>query len=85
MVGICGSEEKCDVLVNQLGFDGAVNYKNTGMAEKLKSLCPNGIDVYFDNVGGRVSDDVISQVGAYQSVLISRVSTDCNGIGCGSH
>uniref|UniRef100_A0A914WIG1 15-oxoprostaglandin 13-reductase n=1 Tax=Plectus sambesii TaxID=2011161 RepID=A0A914WIG1_9BILA len=70
VVGICGSEEKCEVLVNQLGFDAAVNYKTPDVAEKLKASCPNGIDVYFDNVGGLVSDVVISQMNENGSVIL---------------
>lgn len=61
VVGICGSEEKCRTLVD-LGFSAAINYKLEDVPAKLKECCPNGIDVYFDNVGGAISDSVISQV-----------------------
>lgn len=62
MVGICGSDEKCTVLVEDLGFSAAINYKLEDVPAKLKDCCPDGIDVYFDNVGGAISDAVISQV-----------------------
>lgn len=62
VVGICGSEEKCRTLVEDLGFSAAINYKLEDVPAKLKECCPNGIDVYFDNVGGAISDSVISQV-----------------------
>ena len=62
VVGICGSQEKCDWLVNDLHFSGAINYKIDDVDQKLAELCPDGIDVYFDNVGGDISDSVIKQV-----------------------
>ncbi|MFZ9871477.1 MAG: NADP-dependent oxidoreductase [Steroidobacteraceae bacterium] len=52
VVGIAGSTEKCDYAVKELGFDACVNYKEGNLAAALKSACPRGIDVYFDNVAG---------------------------------
>lgn len=65
VVGICGSEEKCQTLVSQLGFTAAVNYKKGDILPALRDSCPNGVDIYFDNVGGPISDMVISQVSLY--------------------
>lgn len=62
VVGICGSDEKCRTLVEDLGFSTAINYNLKDVPAKLKECCPDGIDVYFDNVGGAISDTVISQV-----------------------
>ncbi len=60
VVGIAGSDDKVRYLIDELGFDGAFNYKSTkNYVEKLKELCPNGIDVYFDNVGGEITDAVV--------------------------
>lgn len=59
VVGIAGSDEKIDYLINELGFDAAVNYKKDSFNEDLKNALPDGVDVYFDNVGGPVSDAVI--------------------------
>jgi NADPH-dependent curcumin reductase CurA len=59
VVGIAGSDEKIDFLINELGFDNAVNYKKDSFADDLEAALPNGVDVYFDNVGGDVSDAVI--------------------------
>jgi NADPH-dependent curcumin reductase CurA len=57
-VGIAGSDEKNQYLTAELGIDAAVNYKSPEMSRALKEACPKGIDVYFDNVGGEVSDAV---------------------------
>ncbi|XP_046550888.1 prostaglandin reductase 2-like isoform X2 [Haliotis rubra] len=65
VVGICGSEEKCAYLTSQLGFDAAINYKAEDVSSRLKETCPDGIDVYFDNVGGDISDKVIQQIAVY--------------------
>jgi NADPH-dependent curcumin reductase CurA len=54
VIGTAGSDEKCRWLVEELGFDGAVNYRAGPVRPELRKLCPNGIDVYFDNVGGEV-------------------------------
>ena len=53
-VGIAGGAAKCDLLVRELGFDAAVDYKAEGLRRALRGACPDGIDVYFDNVGGDV-------------------------------
>ena len=53
VVGIAGSDEKCRWLTEELGFDAAVNYKRAPVFAGLRRECPSGIDVYFDNVGGR--------------------------------
>ncbi|MFN8558575.1 MAG: NADP-dependent oxidoreductase [Dehalococcoidia bacterium] len=55
-VGIAGSAEKCAWLVNELGFDAAINYRTEHVSQRLKATCPDGIDVFFDNVGGQILD-----------------------------
>lgn len=59
VVGIAGGAEKCDYAVNELGFDVCVDHKSAGLNDALKLACPNGIDVYFENVGGAVFDAVL--------------------------
>ena len=54
-VGIAGGEEKCSYVTDELGFDACVDYKAGNLEEDLKNACPNGIDVYFENVGGKVT------------------------------
>src|SRR3546814_20552073 len=52
VVGIAGGADKCKFLIDELGFDGALDYKNEDVHAGLKRECPKGVDVYFDNVGG---------------------------------
>ena len=59
VVGIAGTADKVRYLVDELGFDAAVNYKSPGFQNELKAACPDGVDIYFDNVGGSVTDLVI--------------------------
>lgn len=71
VVGIAGSDEKVRELVGELGFDAAFNYKTAkDYAAELNALCPGGVDVYFDNVGGAITDAVflLLNVGARVSV-----------------
>ena len=60
VVGTAGGQDKCDWLVRELGFDAAVDYKAGGVYRALRAVCPNGIDVYFDNTGGPVLDAALS-------------------------
>ena len=59
VVGIAGSSAKCEFAVNELGFDACVNYKDAEFRDKLDTACPDGIDVYFENVGGMVFEAII--------------------------
>ncbi|MGE5411515.1 MAG: NADP-dependent oxidoreductase [Clostridiales bacterium] len=62
-VGIAGSDEKIHYLKNDLKFDEAINYKkNNDLEMAIQKACPNGVDVYFDNVGGQISDAVLMQL-----------------------
>jgi NADPH-dependent curcumin reductase CurA len=62
VIGIAGGVEKCAWLVSELGFDAAVDYKGGALFKTLKSAAPNGIDVYFDNVGGDVFEACLAQM-----------------------
>ncbi|XP_023367278.1 prostaglandin reductase 2 isoform X2 [Otolemur garnettii] len=70
VVGICGTHEKCLLLTSELGFDNAINYKKGNVAEQLHELCPAGVDIYFDNVGGDISDKVISQMNQNSHIIL---------------
>jgi len=56
VIGIAGGADKCRYLVDVLGFDGAIDYKKENVMDALKTHCPKGVDVYFDNVGGDIPD-----------------------------
>jgi NADPH-dependent curcumin reductase CurA len=62
VVGIAGSDEKCRHVVEDLGFDACINYKNDGFREALKEACPNRIDIYFDNVGGWILNEALGRL-----------------------
>ena len=70
-VGIAGSDQKVDYILSELGFDAAFNYKTVSdYRAKLQELCPNGIDVYFDNVGGTITDAVFTLINAKARISI---------------
>ena len=56
VIGVAGGKEKCDVLINEIGIDAAIDYKNDNLDEKIKLYATDGIDVFFDNVGGEILD-----------------------------
>lgn len=70
VIGIAGSKEKCDWLTGALGIDGAVNYKTDNVADRLKALCPRGIDIYFDNVGGEILDAALDLIAHRARVVL---------------
>ena len=72
--GMAGSDEKCAWLVDDLGFDAAINYKTQDVAEELDRLCPNGMNIYFDNVGGEILDICLARIAMNARVVI------CGGI-----
>lgn len=79
VTGITGSDEKCDFIKNELGFDAAINYKaNADISTFLDKLCPEGVDVYFDNVGGNISDAVISRMNDYGRIVACGTIADYN-------
>ena len=60
VVGIAGGPEKCEWLVEELGFDAAVDYKRDDLRAQLREHTPDGVDVYFDNVGGEILDAALA-------------------------
>lgn len=61
-VGVAGGAEKCKWVVEELGFDACVDYRDPGFFKLLKEACPNGVDIYFDNVGGKVLETTLFQM-----------------------
>ncbi|GAA4016877.1 NADP-dependent oxidoreductase [Actimicrobium antarcticum] len=70
VVGIAGGKEKCDFVVNELGFDACIDYKSGALREGLKEHCPKGVDVYFDNVGGDILDTVLTRINLKARIVI---------------
>ena len=71
VIGIAGDNTKADYLLKELNFDAVINYKTTPDLESaIRSACPSGIDVYFDNVGGEISDAVMAQINKYARIII---------------
>jgi len=62
VVGIAGTAQKVDYVINDLGFDYGINYKTEDVNSALSNLCPEGVDVYFDNVGGHITDAVMEHI-----------------------
>ncbi|CDF79355.1 2-alkenal reductase [Formosa agariphila KMM 3901] len=71
VVGIAGTDEKGDMLKNDFGFDEVINYKTTeDMTQAIKTACPDGVDVYFDNVGGSISDSALFSINRFARLII---------------
>jgi len=70
VIGIAGGREKCDYLINELGFDGAIDYKSDHIYKKIKEYFPKGIDVFFDNVGGDILDFALANLALHARIVI---------------
>lgn len=70
VVGIAGSDEKCAWLTGTLGFDAAINYKTENLHKALKAHCPKGIDIYFENVGGKTLETVLNHMNDYSRIPV---------------
>ncbi|MEH6561383.1 MAG: zinc-binding dehydrogenase, partial [Marinobacter sp.] len=70
VVGVAGAPDKCDHVVREYGFDACVNYKDDDFEAQLEKACPDGIDIYFENVGGRVFDAVMTLVNDFARIPI---------------
>ena len=74
VIGIAGGAEKCAWLVEEAGYDHAIDYKAGPIRDQIKALAPNGVNVIFDNVGGKILNDMLSQIATGARVVI------CGGI-----
>ena len=70
VVGIAGGAAKCDFAVKELGFDACIDYKAGSVRDGLKAHCPEGVDVYFDNVGGEILDVVLTRINRKARIVI---------------
>lgn len=77
-VGIAGGRSKCDYAVRELGFDACVDYKAGRLYEDLQAACPDGIDCYFENVGGAVMDTVLRLLNPFSRMALCGLISDYN-------
>lgn len=82
-VGIAGGPDKCKYVVEELGFDACLDYKQyqdaVSLSKALKEVCPNGVDGYFENVGGMVLDAVLSRMNAFGRIAVCGMIAGYNG------
>jgi NADPH-dependent curcumin reductase CurA len=78
VIGIAGGPDKCRFLLDELGFDAAIDYKADDVRKRLRELAPDGVDVYFDNVGGEILDDVLTCITRGARVVISGAVSQYN-------
>lgn len=70
VVGIAGSDDKCAWVTGELGFDECINYRTADIGRALRAACPDGIDVYFDNVGGEILNAVLAQINDHARIVL---------------
>lgn len=81
VVGIAGGKQKCDYLVDELGFDAAIDYKSEDLRDSLRQHCPKGVDVFFDNVGGDTLNTVLPMLRMHGRVVICGAISQYNNTG----
>jgi NADPH-dependent curcumin reductase CurA len=81
VVGIAGGAAKCEFVVRDLGFDACIDYKAGSVRDGLKQHCPQGIDVYFDNVGGDILDTVLTRINRKARIVICGAISQYNNTG----
>jgi leukotriene B4 12-hydroxydehydrogenase/15-oxo-prostaglandin 13-reductase len=77
-VGIAGGKQKCDYVVKELGFDACVDYKGGKLNDDLKAAAPDGIDCYFENVGGEILDAVLRRMNAFSRIAVCGLISQYN-------
>ena len=78
VVGVAGTDEKCSIVVDKYGFDDCINYNNKDWLDRLSKACPDGIDVYFDNVGGEVLDQITDGLNLYGKIIMCGLVSQYN-------
>ena len=81
VVGIAGGKRKCDYLIEELGFDAAIDYKSEDLRKALRKHCPDGVDVFFDNVGGDTLNTVLPMLRMHGRVVICGAISQYNNTG----
>jgi NADPH-dependent curcumin reductase CurA len=80
VVGVAGSDEKCRWLTEDLGFDAALNYKREPVLSRLRRLCPGGIDVHFENVGGQILDAALAFINTRARIVLCGLISQYNDV-----
>ena len=78
VVGIAGGPAKCDYVVRELGFDACIDYKAGGLLDALRAHCPNGVDVFFDNVGGEILDTLLRVMNVHSRIVVCGLIAEYN-------
>jgi NADPH-dependent curcumin reductase CurA len=81
VVGLAGSEAKCEWLRTELGFDAAINYRTENLRAGLLAHCPNGIDIYFDNVGGEMLEAALNRMNQFGRIAVCGMIAGYNATG----
>jgi NADPH-dependent curcumin reductase CurA len=81
VVGIAGGKEKCSEVVEKFGFDECLDYKDEGLRKRLRTACPKGVDVYFDNVGGEILDTVLGNIAMNARIVLCGAISQYNAVG----
>ncbi|KAB2826148.1 NADP-dependent oxidoreductase [Aliivibrio finisterrensis] len=76
IIGVVGSDEKADWIVNELGFDGAINYKTDDLEAKLAELTPEGVDVFFENTGGPIQHHIFNRMNTHGRIVVCGMIAD---------
>ncbi len=76
VIGVVGSDEKADWIVNELGFDGAINYKTDDLEAKLTELTPDGVDVFFENTGGPIQHHIFNRMNTHGRIVVCGMIAD---------
>lgn len=80
VVGIAGGDDKCKYVVSELGFNACIDYKNENVYKKIKEYCPEGLDIYFDNVGGDILDSALANLRMNARVIICGAISQYNNM-----
>ena len=78
VIGVAGTDEKCQWLVDELGFDNAINYKSNDLLQQLQNAAPNGIDLFFENTGGDIQHHVFDLINPHGRVIVCGMISDYN-------
>jgi NADPH-dependent curcumin reductase CurA len=78
VVGIAGGKAKCDYVAGELGFDACIDYKAEDVVSRLRETCPNGVDVYFENVGGALLDTLLAAMNRFSRIIVCGLIAEYN-------